>query len=59
MDTLIEKYPIISAQGFYDAQGNFYDTTDLSVIPEEMQAYWMLNYSRLFDAKACRRDWFE
>ena len=59
MDTLIEKYPIISAQGFYDAQGTFYDTTDLSVIPEEMQAYWMLNYSRLFDTKACSRNWFE
>ena len=42
MQDLIGKYPIIAANGFYDVDGNFYDTTNLSDMPKDLQAYWML-----------------
>ena len=48
MQDLIGKYPIIAANGFYDVDGNFYDTTNLSDMPKDLQAYWMLNYNNLF-----------
>ena len=48
MQDLIGKYPITVANGFYDVDGNFYDTTNLSDVPKDLQAYWMLNYNNLF-----------
>ena len=48
MQDLIENNPITSANGFYDVDGNFYDTTNLSDVPKDLQAYWMLNYNILF-----------
>ena len=59
MDDLVSKYPIAAANGFYDAEGNLYGTTDLDEVPEELKAYWMLNYNSLFDVEERNDAWYE
>ena len=59
LDEMIREYPIVSAEGFYDTEGNFYDTTDLSDLPQSLETYWMMNYNSLFDVEARDQDWYE
>lgn len=59
MEDLIQEYPLIFAGGFYDSDGNFYDTSKLKEIPEKLREYWTLNYHTLFDTEHRENSWYE
>lgn len=53
-----EQVPVITANGYYGADGNFYELEDESPYKEIISQYHILQYNNMFDISNRRNDFF-